>query len=111
MRDRASSRQKRDGAAELEAIDRVFAALAHGARRHILLVLHARGDRVSSKEIDERFAHSWPTTRGHLRKLEAAKLIRIEAIGRNRFYTLDLGMLRGVAGGWLRHFDRAARHD
>jgi DNA-binding transcriptional ArsR family regulator len=101
---RSSRSPTRDGAAELEEIDRVFAALAHPARRHILLVLHARGDRVSSKEIDDRFSHSWPTTRGHLRKLEQANLIAIEAAGRNRFYTLNLRKLDDVAGGWLRHF-------
>jgi DNA-binding transcriptional ArsR family regulator len=103
-RRRARGDRQRDGAAELDEIERVFSALAHAARRHILLVLHARGDRVSSKEIDERFAHSWPTTRGHLRKLEQANLLTIEAEGRHRFYSLNVPVLRRVVGGWLNHF-------
>ena len=95
----------RDGAAELEALERVFAALAHPQRRQILLVLHARGDRVGAGAIARRFACSWPTTTRHLRVLEEAGLVSVEREGRERFYRLEVAHLRGVVGGWLAHFE------
>ena len=47
----------RDGLAELDALDGVFAALAHPSRRHILVVLQARGGRVRAG--DDRFLEAW----------------------------------------------------
>ena len=95
----------RDGGAELERLERVFAALAHASRRHILLVLHARGDRVCAGEIARRFSCSWPTTSRHLRVLENAGLVRVERRGREREYALEKQELLGVVGGWLAYFD------
>jgi DNA-binding transcriptional ArsR family regulator len=94
----------RDGLAELDALDRVFAALAHPSRRHILVVLQARGGRVRAGDIASRFECSWPTTTRHLRVLEDAGLVRVEQEGRERFYALDARRLKRVAGGWLDHF-------
>lgn len=96
----------RDGLAELDELDRVFHALGHPSRRHILLVLHARGDRVGAGEIASRFSCSWPTTTRHLRVLEEAGLVRVESRGRERLYELDRRRLLAVAGGWLRRFGR-----
>lgn len=95
---------RRDALAELEGIERVFAALAHASRRHILLVLHARGDRVKAGDIARRFACAWPTTTRHLRVLEDAGLVRTVQSGRERFYELQRDRLVGVLGGWLGHF-------
>jgi DNA-binding transcriptional ArsR family regulator len=95
----------RDGLAELDELERVFAALAHASRRQILLVLHARGDRVRAGDIADRFACSWPTTTRHLNVLVEAGLVSVEQDGRERFYRLETDRLRRVAGGWLAHFE------
>jgi DNA-binding transcriptional ArsR family regulator len=95
---------RRDALAELDDLERVFGALAHASRRHILLVLHARGDRVNAGDIARRFSCSWPTTTRHLRVLEQAGLVRTVQLGRERFYELVDDRLRGVVGGWLDHF-------
>lgn len=96
---------RRDGLAELGELDRVFQALAHASRRHILQVLHARGDEVNAGEIARRFACSWPTTTRHLRVLEEAGLVHAVPRGRERFYRLDRKQLARVAGGWLDRFE------
>lgn len=95
-----------DGIAEVEAQEWVFHALAHPSRRHVLVVLRARGERMSAGEIARRFACSWPTTSRHLRVLEDAGLVTVEREGRERFYRLDKRRLVDVAGGWIRHFAR-----
>lgn len=92
------------GLADLEALEKVFAALAHTSRRSILLVLHVRGGSMTSREIAERFDCAWPTVTRHLGVLEDAGLVHAERRGRERRYTLDTGRLVGVAGGWLRRF-------
>ncbi|MGH0028277.1 MAG: ArsR/SmtB family transcription factor [Myxococcota bacterium] len=97
---------RRDAARELREVDAVFAALAHASRRHVLLVLHARGGEMSAGEIASRFACSWPTTTRHLKRLVEAGLVRVEKEGRERLYRLDADTLRRVAGGWLGSFDR-----
>ncbi len=92
------------GLDELDEIDAVFAALAHAARRHVLIVLNARGGRVSAGDIAARFAHSWPTTSRHLRVLLGAGLVSVERQGREWIYVLNAPRLRAVAGGWLNWF-------
>jgi DNA-binding transcriptional ArsR family regulator len=52
----------------------VVCALAHPARRQILMTIHFRG-KATAGEIAGRFAHKWPTTTRHLRVLEHAGLI------------------------------------
>ena len=99
-------KRARDGIAELDELERVMSALAHPSRRQILLVLHARGDRVNAGEIARRFSCSWPTTTRHLRVLQEAGLVRVEKEGRERFYELDSRRLRRVVGGLLEHFER-----
>src|SRR5882724_10630863 len=46
----------------LEEIEAVFFALAHQARRHIVLLLGHTGGELSSGYLAKRFGHSWPTT-------------------------------------------------
>lgn len=93
-----------DAAAKLEALDAVVAALAHAARRQILLTIHLRGT-ATAGEIAGRFAHKWPTTTRHLRVLEDAGLVRHERRGRTRVYTVDLVRLELVRE-WLGWFAR-----
>jgi DNA-binding transcriptional ArsR family regulator len=93
------------GLKELEEIDSVFDALAHASRRHILVVLNARGGRVSAGDIAARFEHSWPTTSRHLRVLLDAGLVAVERNGREWIYVLKAERLRAVAGGWLNWFE------
>lgn len=83
----------------------MVAALAHPARRQILLTLHFRGGEATAGEIAGRFEHKWPTTTRHLRVLEEAGLLRQEKRGRTRVYTLDENRL-ALVSEWLAWFDR-----
>ena len=47
----------------LEDVDRVFLALAHEARRQMLILLGQCGGELPSGYLAARFPHSWPTTR------------------------------------------------
>lgn len=60
---------------------------------------------MRAKEIAERFSCSWPTTSRHLKVLEEAGLVRVEPVGRERFYELESDLLRDVVGRWLGSFD------
>ena len=96
----------RDARRELAELDAVFACLAHRSRRQVLLALALRGGRMTAGEIAARFDCSWPTTTRHLRQLEAAGLVRVEARGRERVYALCRAQLRKAVGDWLGHFER-----
>ena len=91
----------------LEALDAVIAALAHPARRQILMTIHMRGGSVSAGDIAARFAHSWPTTTRHLHVLEESGLLTVEQTGRVRTYSVQLEKLR-VVEDWLEWFRRRA---
>ena len=95
-----------DASAKLAALDAVVAALAHPARRQILLTIHFRGA-ATAGDIAGRFAHKWPTTTRHLRVLEGAGLIAQEKRGRTRVYTVDKSRL-ALVNEWLRWFDSPA---
>lgn len=88
---------------KLQALDEVVAALAHPARRQILLTLHFRGGIATAGELAARFQHAWPTTTRHLRVLESAGLLRHEKRGRTRMYALDRDRLALVTE-WLGWF-------
>jgi DNA-binding transcriptional ArsR family regulator len=88
--------QPLDPAARLEALDQVMNALAHPARRQILLVVRFRGGEVSAGDIAARFAHAWPTTTRHIRLLETAGLLTQERRGRQRVYKLNTDRLELV---------------
>ncbi len=92
------------GAAELDALEAVFAAVAHESRRTILVVMQARGGEMTSGEIASRFECSWPTVTRHLRVLEGAGLVHVTLRGRERVYKLDAERLVEVAGSWLERF-------
>jgi len=90
---------------ELEEFEVVFAALAHEARRRVLVVLLGRHGQMTAGEIVKRFDCSWPTMTRHLQVLEDAELIRVEKIGRERHYILNRQKLQRVVGGWLSWFE------
>ena len=85
----------------------MVAALAHPARRQILLTLHLRGGVATAGEIAARFEHKWPTTTRHLRVLESAGLVRQDRRGRTRVYTLDKRRL-ALVSEWLAWFDTSS---
>jgi DNA-binding transcriptional ArsR family regulator len=89
----------------LEEIDVVFAALAHEARRHVLLLLSNLGGELPSGYLAARFQHSWPTTTRHLSVLEKAGLVEVRREGRSSHYRLNREKLERVVGGWLRHLE------
>ena len=84
----------------LEDLQRVFGALAHPSRRHVLLVLRFRGGEMTAGQIAERFSCTWPTTSRHLRVLERAGLVAVERRGRERMYRLARERL-DVVRDWL----------
>ena len=90
----------------MAALDAVIAALAHPARRQILLTIHFRGT-ATAGEIACRFEHKWPTTTRHLRVLEDAGLVRHERRGRTRVYTVDKTRL-ALVREWLGWFEAPA---
>lgn len=100
----------RDPLVDLDDVDVVFDALSHSARRQILLVLLARGESMTSKDVAERFSTTWATVSRHLKTLEAAGLVHVidSSDGRERLYQLDTTRITGIAGGWIGHFDSAA---
>lgn len=90
---------------ELERLDRVFAALAHRQRRQILLIIQFRGGAVTARQIAERFSCAWPTTSRHLRVLEHAGLVNVEARGRERLYSLGNDLMANALAEWLAWFE------
>ena len=78
-------------------LDAVFGALAHPARRQILVSLFARGGVMTAGEIADRFKCSWPTTTRHLAVLTEAKLLESGKQGRYRLYTLSTPVAVRVA--------------
>ena len=89
----------------LKDVDLVFEALAHEARRHLVLLLSHLGGELPSGYLATHFQHSWPTTTRHLRVLEKAGLVEVRREGRSSHYRLNRARLQWVVGGWLRHID------
>lgn len=87
----------------MDAYEAVFTALAHPARRRILMTLNFEGGSLSAGAIAGVFEHTWATTSRHLRVLEKAKLIRSEADGRNRVYFIEYQRL-ALLRDWLAWF-------
>jgi DNA-binding transcriptional ArsR family regulator len=83
----------------------VFVALAHEARRQILLLLSHLGGELPSGYLAARFQHSWPTTTRHLGVLEKAGLVEVRREGRSSHYRLNRTRLAQVVEGWLRHLE------
>jgi DNA-binding transcriptional ArsR family regulator len=85
----------------LDEVDLVFHALAHQARRHLILILSHLGGELPSGYLARRFQHSWPTTTRHLGVLTRAGVVEVRREGRSSHYRLNRALLVGVLGGWL----------
>lgn len=95
---------KAEAIKDIGAADEVFAALAHPARRQILLAVHYRGS-CNAGDIAQRFECSWPTTSRHLATLVKAGLLQVEKSGRERVYSTCTTVLRDVLTRWAGYFD------
>src|ERR1700738_804671 len=96
---------QRESKVRLDAYEAVFGALAHPARRRVLLAVYFHGGSMTAGEIAAMFAHAWQTTTRHLQVLEAAGLLRHERQGRMRVYRLERKRLELVKD-WLACFFR-----
>lgn len=86
-----------------DAYELVFGALAHAARRRVLITIYFQGGSMTAGEIAATFEHAWQTTTRHLRVLERAGLITHEKHGRTRVYRIQRKRLELVRD-WLSHF-------
>ena len=102
---------KSRGEKELEELENVFKALAHASRRHILVVLNARGGTMTAGEIAGRFSCSWPTTTRHLRLLQDAGLINMKRQGREWVYVLNTECFTGVINRWVGWFNAESKNN
>ena len=99
----------RDAKQRVDAYESVFAALAHAARRRVLLTIYFNGGSMTAGEIAAIFDHAWQTTTRHLRVLETAGLVSHEKRGRMRIYRIQRKRLELVRD-WLAHFSKAGKH-
>jgi len=96
---------KRESKARLDAYEVVFNALAHPARRRVLLAIYFQGGSMTAGEVASMFEHAWQTTTRHLQVLEAAGLVKHERQGRMRIYSIEKKRLQLVSD-WLATFFR-----
>lgn len=89
---------------ELAEFEKVFWALSHASRRHVLVVLNSRGGKMPAGDIADRFSCSWPTTTRHLKVLEKAGLVQVTREGREQIYEINRNRLE-VAKKWLAWFE------
>jgi DNA-binding transcriptional ArsR family regulator len=79
----------------------VFHAIAHPARRAILITL--RGGERAASDLANPFQMSFAAISQHLRILEEAELVSARRAGRQRLYTLQPDPLKDVAK-WSNEF-------
>lgn len=99
---------KRTSRMRPDAYEAVFGALAHPARRRVLLAVYFDGGAMSAGEIAAMFEHAWQTTTRHLQVLETAGLLTHERKGRMRIYRLERKRL-ALVSDWLAHFQRPVK--
>ena len=93
---------RRESKQRFDAYEQVFGALAHAARRKVLLTIYFNGGSMTAGEIAAIFEHAWQTTTRHLRVLERAGLLSHEKKGRTRIYKIQHKRLELVRD-WLAH--------
>ena len=94
---------QRQSKQQIDAYELVFGALAHAARRRVLLTIYFNGGSMTAGEIAAIFDHAWQTTTRHLRVLERAGLLSHEKKGRSWIYRIQHKRLELVRD-WLAHF-------
>ena len=94
---------------KIDVYESVFSALAHAARRRVLLTIYFNGGSMTAGEIAAIFDHAWQTTTRHLRVLEIAGLLVHEKQGRMRIYRIQRKRLELVKD-WLAHFSKDTKH-
>jgi DNA-binding transcriptional ArsR family regulator len=99
----------RDAKQRIDAYQSVFEALAHAARRRVLLTIFFNGGSMTAGEIAAIFDHAWQTTTRHLRVLETAGLLSHEKQGRMRIYRMQHKRL-DLVRDWLAHFSKTSKH-
>ncbi len=105
MRKIAGGRSTPGDRPPVDAYEAVFGALAHPARRRILMTVHFEGGSMTAGSIAAIFTHAWQTTTRHMQVLEAAGLLAHERRGRTRVYRIDRKRLELVRD-WLAWFSR-----
>src|SRR5436853_6541372 len=98
-------RARQEPKARMDAYEAVFTALAHPARRRILLTMNFEGGSMTAGEIADIFEHAWPTTTRHIKVLETAGLLDHERQGRSRIYSINRSRLELVRD-WLEWFSK-----
>ena len=88
-----------------DTYESIFTALAHPARRRILMTINFEGGSMTAGAIAAMFEHKWPTTTRHLHVLEAAGLLKNERDGRTRIYHIDRQRLELIRD-WLAWFSK-----
>jgi len=87
----------------MDAYEAVFTALAHPARRRIMLTINFEGGSMTAGQIADVFEHAWPTTTRHIQVLESAGLLCHEQQGRVRTYYINRSRL-DLVRDWLEWF-------
>ncbi|HSE20355.1 MAG TPA: helix-turn-helix domain-containing protein [Pyrinomonadaceae bacterium] len=100
---RVTRKLRRESKAKMDAYEAVFTALAHPARRRIMLTINFEGGSMTAGEIADVFEHAWPTTTRHIQVLEAAGLLYHEQQGRVRTYYINRSRL-DLVRDWLEWF-------
>jgi DNA-binding transcriptional ArsR family regulator len=86
-----------------DSYEAIFRALAHPARRRMLVTVHFEGGAMAAGDFAALFPHAWQTTTRHLQVLERAGLLRHERRGRTRIYHLERKRL-ALVRDWLSWF-------
>jgi DNA-binding transcriptional ArsR family regulator len=105
-----SSTAKKDITPNLDELEAVFGALAHAARRQLILLLSYHGPELPSGYLARRLSHSWPTTTRHLNILQRAGVVAVRREGRTSYYRLNRPLLERVVGGWLENLTPPSPH-
>ncbi len=99
---------QQESKARLDTYDLVFGALAHAARRRVLLTIFFHRGSMTAGEIAAIFEHAWQTTTRHLRVLEKAGLLTHERHGRMQVYRIQPKRL-DLVREWLTHFSKPTK--
>jgi len=85
-------------------MDKIFSALAHGARRDILDALYAKGGQ-SQGELCALLAMSRQAASKHLAILEEAGLVVALREGREKHHFLNPVPIQAISERWIRKFE------